>query len=159
MTCASPSPNAPAPASKSACSATGSGAPPCPGASSTSSGEAGGKVAFFFPSYLRYLNLRYNYRNHRKIAVIDGKTAYIGGYNIGDDYLGLDPVWGYWRDAAVRIQGNAVIRRRDTVLPGLELRGRRDRFESNPRYFPISPRGPGVPIQVVSGGPDTGSTR
>jgi cardiolipin synthase A/B len=117
--------------------------------------QAGGKVAFFFPSYLRYLNLRYNYRNHRKIAVIDGKTAYIGGYNIGDDYLGLDPVWGYWRDAAVRIQGNAVIPAEIRFFLDWNYAAEGDRFESNPRYFPISPRGPGVPIQVVSGGPDT----
>jgi cardiolipin synthase len=51
--------------------------------------EAGGEVVFFFPSFLRYLQLRYNYRNHRKIAIIDGKIGYIGSFNVGDDYLGL----------------------------------------------------------------------
>ena len=117
--------------------------------------SAGGKVAFFFPSYLRYFNLRYNYRNHRKIAVIDGKTAYIGGYNIGDDYLGLDPLWGYWRDAAVRIQGNAVLAAQIRFFLDWNYAAKEDQLEYGPRYFPRIAPGAGVPIQVVSGGPDT----
>ena len=48
--------------------------------------NAGGQVAFFFPSLLRFLNLRSNFRNHRKIAVIDGKIGFVGGFNIGDEY-------------------------------------------------------------------------
>lgn len=120
--------------------------------------SAGGKVAFFFPSYLRYLNLRYNYRNHRKIAVIDGTTGYIGGFNIGDDYLGLDPVWGYWRDAAVRIRGSAVLAAEIRFFLDWNYAAPGDRLEYSPRDLPeIAPGpGPGVPIQVVSGGPDTG---
>jgi cardiolipin synthase len=117
--------------------------------------KAGGRVAFFFPSFLRYLQLRYNYRNHRKIAVIDGRTAYIGGYNIGDDYLGLDPVWGYWRDAAVRIQGNAVFAAEIRFFLDWNYAAPAEPMEYSPRYFPVTPPGPGVPIQVVSGGPDT----
>jgi cardiolipin synthase len=117
--------------------------------------SVGGKVAFFFPSYFRYLQLRYNYRNHRKIAVIDGRTGYIGGFNIGDDYLGLDPVWGYWRDAAVRVTGNAVPAAEIRFVLDWNYAAKDDPLEYSPRYFPISPPGPGVPIQVVSGGPDT----
>jgi cardiolipin synthase len=71
--------------------------------------NAGGQVAFFFPSLLRFLNLRSNFRNHRKIAVIDGKIGFVGGFNIGDEYLGKVRKWGYWRDAAVRIAGSAVL--------------------------------------------------
>jgi cardiolipin synthase A/B len=117
--------------------------------------SAGGKVAFFFPSYLRYLNLRYNFRNHRKIAVVDGATAYIGGYNIGDDYLGLDPEWGYWRDAAVRVRGNAVLAAEVRFFLDWNYAAPRDPLEYGARYFPGTAPGPGVPIQVVSGGPDT----
>jgi len=51
-----------------------------------------------------------NFRNHRKIVVVDGRTAWIGGHNVGDEYLGKDhPKIGNWRDTHVRIDGPAVI--------------------------------------------------
>ena len=49
-----------------------------------------------------------NFRNHRKIVVVDGKHAWAGGINVGDEYLGLDPKAGFWRDTHVHIQGPAV---------------------------------------------------
>ncbi len=49
-----------------------------------------------------------NYRNHRKIAVIDGYTAYIGGINISDRYINPNEFGLYWRDTSVRIKGNAA---------------------------------------------------
>ena len=50
--------------------------------------EAGGKFAFFFRPKLRMINLKLNYRNHRKLVTIDGRVGYIGGFNIGREYLG-----------------------------------------------------------------------
>ncbi|MFC0272433.1 cardiolipin synthase [Metabacillus herbersteinensis] len=47
-------------------------------------------------------------RNHRKITVIDGKIGFIGGFNIGKEYLGLDPKFGYWRDYHLQITGEGV---------------------------------------------------
>ena len=44
----------------------------------------------FFPSKLPLINLRMNNRNHRKIVIIDGKIGYVGGFNVGDEYLGKD---------------------------------------------------------------------
>jgi cardiolipin synthase len=49
-----------------------------------------------------------NFRNHRKNVVVDGKVAWIGGHNVGDEYLGLDPKVGHWRDTHVRIEGPAA---------------------------------------------------
>ena len=49
----------------------------------------GGEVEAFFASKLPLLNFRMNNRNHRKIIVIDGQLGYVGGFNIGDEYLGL----------------------------------------------------------------------
>jgi len=49
-----------------------------------------------------------NFRNHRKIVVVDGRTAWVGGHNVGDEYLGKDPKMGEWRDTHVRIEGPAV---------------------------------------------------
>ncbi len=53
--------------------------------------------------YTRQLYL--NYRDHRKIVVIDGRIAYTGGINIGDEYANLYPKLGHWKDTAVRLEG------------------------------------------------------
>jgi cardiolipin synthase len=50
-----------------------------------------------------------NFRNHRKIVVVDGRLAWIGGHNVGDEYLGKDPKFGHWRDTHMRIEGPAVL--------------------------------------------------
>lgn len=71
--------------------------------------RAGILVGCFFPPFLGRLNLRVNYRNHRKIVVIDGRIGYVGGFNIGREYLGKDPKFGYWRDTHLKIRGDAVI--------------------------------------------------
>lgn len=66
------------------------------------------RVAEFFPAFFRRLQLRINYRNHRKIVVIDNKVAYVGGFNIGKEYVDLDERFGHWRDTHLRITGSAV---------------------------------------------------
>lgn len=70
--------------------------------------QAGGKFQTFFPGHLPLINMRINYRNHRKLVIIDGKTGYLGGFNVGDEYLGLSSKFGYWRDTHLRIEGEAV---------------------------------------------------
>jgi cardiolipin synthase len=50
-----------------------------------------------------------NFRNHRKIVIVDGKTAYVGGHNVGDEYLGKDPKIGAWRDTHVKVTGPVVL--------------------------------------------------
>ena len=72
------------------------------------------KTAEFFPAILKRLQLRVNYRNHRKIVVIDNKVGYVGGFNIGKEYIGLDDKFGYWRDTHLRIRGTGIV--------GLQLR-------------------------------------
>ncbi|MCI4330895.1 MAG: cardiolipin synthase [Thermoplasmata archaeon] len=115
--------------------------------------ESGGHVSGFYRAWFPTVGLRVNYRNHRKIAVIDGTVGFVGGFNIGNEYLGEGPL-GAWRDSAVRIQGGAV--------RALQLRFALDwnfafgeELPRGPRYFPSSPRGGSASIQVVSGGPDT----
>ena len=70
--------------------------------------EAGGKIGEFFPSKLKVINLNMNHRNHRKIVVIDDKIGFVGGFNVGDEYLGKDPKFGYWRDTHIKFTGEAV---------------------------------------------------
>jgi len=66
--------------------------------------DAGGQLALFLPP----VPVRINFRNHRKIAVIDGNVAYLGGSNIGREYLGKSKRFGNWRDSHMRITGGAV---------------------------------------------------
>lgn len=119
--------------------------------------EAGGKIAFFFPSLLNISHPRINYRNHRKIAVIDGKTGFIGGYNIGDDYLSRIPEWAPWRDAAVQTWGHSVLAMQIRFFLDWNYAAKDDALNFSPRYFPDSciPPDERIPIQIVSGGPDT----
>lgn len=74
--------------------------------------EAGVKVAGFNHRHklLRFYGpTRINYRNHRKIVVADGKHAWVGGHNVGVEYLGEDPRLGHWRDTHVRVSGPAAL--------------------------------------------------
>lgn len=50
-----------------------------------------------------------NFRNHRKIVVTDGEVAFVGGHNVGDEYLGLDKAVGRWRDTHVKVEGPVVL--------------------------------------------------
>jgi cardiolipin synthase len=70
--------------------------------------KAGGKVGYFFKPKFLIFGLNLNYRNHRKILVIDNEIAYTGGYNIAREYVGEKKKFGYWRDTHVRIVGSAV---------------------------------------------------
>jgi cardiolipin synthase len=116
---------------------------------------AGGKHAVFFPSLFSYFNYRVNFRNHRKIAIMDGETAFIGGFNIGDDYLGLDKRWGYWRDAAVRFKGTGALIAQMRFYLDWNFASK-DKMEIKDRYFHQSSLPQGSTMQIVSGGPDTG---
>lgn len=69
--------------------------------------KAGGKVEKFFPSRIS-LKLYINHRNHRKMVIIDGEIGYIGGMNIGKEYIGGDKRITPWCDRHLRIVGGAV---------------------------------------------------
>jgi cardiolipin synthase len=107
--------------------------------------SAGGKIAFFFPSRIRFLNLRSNFRNHRKIAVIDG-------FNIGDEYLGKVKKWGYWRDAAVRIKGDAALACQLRFFFDWNYAAKEEQQGYLHRYFPDIASSDGAAVQIVSGG-------
>lgn len=72
--------------------------------------ELGGEAQAFIAAAKAYFQTpRLNYHLHRKLAIIDGKIGYIGGFNIGDQYLGEDPKFGYWRDTHLRVVGQATM--------------------------------------------------
>lgn len=70
--------------------------------------QAGVQVRAFFPVVLPLVSSKTNYRNHRKIVVIDGTEAFTGGLNIGDEYLGKDAKFGFWRDTHLYVRGEGV---------------------------------------------------
>ncbi len=49
-----------------------------------------------------------NFRNHRKIVIADGRKAFVGGLNVGDEYMGRSPRFGHWRDTHLKLEGPAV---------------------------------------------------
>uniref|UniRef100_UPI0028E78B5A phospholipase D-like domain-containing protein n=1 Tax=Fusobacterium hwasookii TaxID=1583098 RepID=UPI0028E78B5A len=67
----------------------------------------GVSLHLFFRTYIPIFNIRLNYRNHRKVTIIDNRVAFVGGMNIGDEYLGKGKI-GYWRDTSVKIFGDIV---------------------------------------------------
>lgn len=90
------------------------------------------------------------YRNHRKLVVVDGRVAYLGGFNIADRYLkGLD--WGCWRDTMVRIEGPAVLALQRVFAADWRYAG--GRLLDGERYFPpVTPAGT-TPVRVIASGP------
>lgn len=70
--------------------------------------QAGVSFAFSQKAQLPYVFYSLNQRNHRKVSVIDGTIGYMGGYNVGDEYLGKDPKLGDWRDYHLKFEGEGV---------------------------------------------------
>ncbi|WP_026585171.1 cardiolipin synthase [Bacillus sp. J33] len=116
---------------------------------------AGGEIEAFFPSRLHFINLRINYRNHRKIAIIDGKIGYVGGFNVGDEYLGLNPKFGYWRDTHLRIEGSAVHSLQTRFILDWNQASHRHDIYYAPEYFPAAMSSDSVGMQIVTSGPDS----
>ena len=71
--------------------------------------QAGVSILPFNTRQGRTNRFQINFRNHRKIVVVDGREAWVGGLNVGDEYKGLDPKFGFWRDTHLRIAGPAGI--------------------------------------------------
>mgnify|MGYP001191820284 CR=1 FL=1 len=69
---------------------------------------AGVRVAAFNSTKGSANRFQINFRNHRKIVVVDGREAWVGGLNVGDEYMGRDPKFGDWRDTHLRLAGPVV---------------------------------------------------
>ena len=116
--------------------------------------DAGGIVKEYRPVHFARLRTLYaNFRNHRKILVVDGRTAHTGGINIGDEYLGKDPELGYWRDTNIEITGPAashlqLIFAEDWYYVTGELL-----TKAYVKPPPLGVEGGGV-VQIVPSGPD-----
>lgn len=117
--------------------------------------DSGGHFAFFLPLRFRYLSPRLNYRNHRKLVIIDDTIGYIGGFNIGREYLGRKKRFGHWRDTQLRILGSAVQDINARFLLDWRTAVKED-LTLKDAYFSETLGHGTTGIQVVSSGPDTG---
>lgn len=116
--------------------------------------EAGGQVEAFFQAKIPLVNFRLNNRKHRKILVIDGMTGYVGGFNIGDEYLGLDENFGYWRDTHLRVKGDGVDALQLSFIHDWNSQSHREQLEFNDKYFPDNAKqGGDVPMQIALSAP------
>lgn len=112
---------------------------------------AGGYTAAFLPR----LVIRLNYRNHRKLAIIDGEIGYIGGFNVGDEYLGIVKRYGPWRDTHLRFRGDAVDQMQMRFIKDWNFTAKNGIIKLGEKYFPKREQLDGVRTQIVSSGPDT----
>lgn len=113
--------------------------------------KAGIKLQSFFKIRFPYFTSKINYRNHRKILIIDGTIGYLGGFNIADRYTkGLD--WGIWRDTHLRIEGDAVAGIQHTfIYDWLYIT---KRLHTNKRFFPETTVTTPTAVQIGISGPD-----
>jgi cardiolipin synthase len=115
--------------------------------------HAGVNVQIFSPLRKSMLRKQVNYRNHRKIIVIDGLIGFLGGTNIGDEYLGRSSKFGFWRDTHMRIRGDAVFFLQHTFLNDwLAVSG--EQVVSR-QLFPQHACVGQAQIQIIPSGPDT----
>ena len=114
---------------------------------------AGGRRALLYKPLIPYLTLRFNYHAHRKIAVIDGRIGFVGGFNIGVEYLGEGPL-GPWRDYAAGVEGEAVRALQIRFLLDWNYATKEGLSVVDEAFFPTLDGAGGVPVQVVSSGPD-----
>jgi cardiolipin synthase len=77
---------------------------------------AGAEVSSFKPTQGSGNRFQLNFRNHRKMVVVDGSIGWVGGHNVGDEYLGLDTDFSPWRDTHVRLEGPVVMQLQATIL-------------------------------------------
>ncbi|MGJ3915364.1 cardiolipin synthase [Limosilactobacillus fermentum] len=117
----------------------------------------GGFASPFLMTHSNFLDFRLNYRDHRKIVVIDGQIGYVGGFNVGDQYLGRLKKFGPWRDTHLRIQGGGVYSLQQRFLRDWNASVKpAERLTHFKDYFPSAALNKGqTAMQIVSSGPDT----
>lgn len=114
----------------------------------------GGQVEAFLPHKLKKLRFNINYRNHRKLVIIDDSIGFIGGFNIGDEYLGRCAKFGLWRDTHLKIEGPATTYMNLRFMMDWRFASNEDIDLTSYLYKPTKKVG-SVSVQIVSSGPDT----
>ena len=111
--------------------------------------KAGGKVSKFSS-----IVVDINYRDHRKIVVIDGREAFVGGFNVGKEYVGEVKKFGYWRDTHLKIKGENVDSLQYRFLVDWSF-ATEEEVPFDSYYFPDKEHVGDAKIQIVCSGPDS----
>ena len=124
--------------------------------------KRGGYATPFLMTHSNFIDFRLNYRDHRKIVVIDGKIGYVGGFNIGDQYLGRVKKFGPWRDTHLRIIGGGVYSLQQRFIRdwNASVKHQESRIKHFRRFFPEikldkSQLRNETSLQIVSSGPES----
>lgn len=115
--------------------------------------QAGVEVKLFFPLKPANLGSKLNLRNHRKIVIVDGQTGFLGGMNVGDEYLSRNPKLGYWRDTHLKVQGEAVHVLQQIFFNDWFFVTGQQIIE--PTYYPMPEKIGDHLMQIIAGGPDS----
>ncbi|WP_115461426.1 cardiolipin synthase [Winogradskyella aurantiaca] len=116
--------------------------------------KAGIKHFPFMPVLFKGFTSKMNYRDHRKIVVIDGKIGYIGGINVSDYYVNDDETNPYWRDTHLRLEGESVKPLQILFFTTWDF-VKNGEIEVVEDYFPDVETRNVSGIQIVDSGPDT----
>jgi len=123
--------------------------------------KAGVEMFPFLPSPFPTISSRLNYRNHRKLVIVDNKTAYLGGLNIGNKYLNKSKYFGYWRDSLIVLKGRSVLSLEAIFLTDWYFVSKQNILKQDMRAINTEielcdkSAETGVPVQIVSSGPDS----
>jgi cardiolipin synthase A/B len=115
--------------------------------------DAGIQVEAFVPG--RSLRERWsiNLRSHRKLVIVDGKIAFTGGMNVGDEYLGLSTYFGKWVDTHIRLEGPATLQLQEVFAEDWHYATKEALV--SPPFYPEPAMDGQVIAQVLAGGPDS----
>jgi cardiolipin synthase len=118
--------------------------------------QAGIQAEWFFPIRFPFITSKLNMRYHRKIVVVDGRIGFMGGLNIGDEYLSRDAKLGFWRDTHLKLEGEAVHDLQAIFLNDWYF-VTHQKIQRTP-YFPQIHISSILPVQILAGGPDSHRT-
>ncbi|MBP3962378.1 cardiolipin synthase [Paenibacillus lignilyticus] len=115
--------------------------------------QAGVELRCFLPPRIAFFDKRMNFRNHRKIVVVDGLVGYLGGINIGDEYLGGNPKLGFWRDTHLQLKGDAVYFLQEVFMQDWWYTSKEQL--ADPIYMPPHSCTGSEQVQIVASGPNS----
>lgn len=117
--------------------------------------QAGGKFSWFNALHLMRNRWAFSLRNHRKLQIIDGTIAYVGGMNIGGEYMSEDPASGSWQDIQVKVTGPVVRSLSQTFYEDWNFATQENLTHEFPKVEPQESQTESRLVQVIEDGPDS----